>query len=624
MTGVMLRKELRQLLPVAVVFGALELVGILETLVVRAPEDVSWADLGLVLRPDLSSAVALMLLTFAFVAAYMQLPREFEQRTVEFLFALPVTRTRVFFTKFLAVCILGVSIALADGVINWWLQLFASGSFVQDQFRLSLAALEVGLLSAYFIVCAAYGMLLSFWRRLALPIVFAIWIVLTVIEQVWPWLAPLNVMNLLHLEHVGREPRVAWGAWAGHVLGASVALGLAAWLWLEHRSWAERRSPRRDWGPVLNGAYWVSLVGGVLVALGVAAFVASREGAQDTGATDTQTLQTEHFVFEYPTAAREPAMLVMREADTAYVRVSEMLGVERAGRVVADLTEQSEMHAGIAGWKKVRINVGSEDPGWLKHVLYHEVAHVMAAAATNTRISEHHHATFLFSEGLAEYVASSLLKSEREDPTWLPLAGTAVTRLDITFDDLVDQSRFLARYDPNLVYPVGHSWVVALVRACGEQAPQRVLRSMRREDLPQRLSGRDFWEQVMLGARCSLEVVNARWLSAMQRAARAAKIPTPVGVFVGKGERAQFEVDLEGARPDATYSVGLRVRDNPRSSLAQTAHARGRWQGEAVVLEVDARVVAGERFQFQVGVVPLAGGRPFFGRWQQAGGVGED
>src|SRR5690606_3617414 len=125
------------------------------------------------------------------------------------------------------------------------------------------------------------------------------------------------------------------------------------------------------WERWLGVGRWSLMVGAVAI---LGATMALR-GSDDEGAGDeVVVLETEYFHFTYPGEAKGRALEVIQRADRAYLQICAALGAEprHGGKVVADLTERSGLHAGIAGWQKLRIDLEQEDPEWLPHVLYHE------------------------------------------------------------------------------------------------------------------------------------------------------------------------------------------------------------------------------------------------------------
>src|SRR5262249_14864807 len=143
-----------------------------------------------------------------------------------------------------------------------------------------------------------------------------------------------------------------------------------------------------------------------------------------------------------------------------YARVREWLGAPDVERIVADLTDQSSEHAGLAGWKKLRLDVRPpKSNAMLVHALYHETSHVFAAALSEGTPDRRRMAMRFFDEGLAEHVAWQLLPdgaSARDEAR--RIAALAHSRFHLRFEDLLEPEAFLRRHDEYLLYALGEVW----------------------------------------------------------------------------------------------------------------------------------------------------------------------
>ena len=265
------------------------------------------------------------------------------------------------------------------------------------------------------------------------------------------------------------------------------------------------------------------------------------EDDETEGASDqpVRTLDTEHFRFSYHPAEEVQARFIGREADQAYRRVRERLGAPAVEHIVADLTETSDHHLGIAGWKKMRLDIRPpKSEGLLRHVLYHETTHVLATAVAQGISGERDAEARFFAEGLAEWVTYQLLGPAAEGAPRRDearrIAGLAHGRFRLRFQDLLDPESFLARHDEYLLYALGEVWVAALVETCGATSPAKVLRAFGRAAGPQRLRGTELWRNTLQGAGCDLDRVVGRYEQRLRQAeADAAAVPIANGSLVG-------------------------------------------------------------------------------------------
>jgi hypothetical protein len=616
-------KELRQMLPVAIGLFALFLLHAVQVLLLRAPDEAEWVTSTVLNEQSAGSTSAWGLLAVGLMTAYA-LTGEHEQRTIEFLYTLPVRRSVVFLTKFAVGSGVLVAFNLAAAGMNVLLMFLNPDSFARRQQRLDLVALELGLLTGLGFIVVAYGLLLAFFRRLGWILLALIAMALQLAERLHPPLRLLNVSALLTFEHHGTEPLVPWPAWQVHGALSALALALAARLWLADpdrtaaffERWRARSSLRR----VLIG---LGLIAGALLA---AYLIAGRNaGEQATEPAPRErplaVLETAHFRFSYWPEREAEARLVAREADEAYRRLRAWLPGASPESIVVDLTEVSDEHQGIAGWKTMRMDVtGDKPPELLEHVLYHETTHVLAAALAEGTSEERQAGLRFFSEGLAEYLAFELLGERPARQLGRQVAALATHRYRLRWEDLLDPVRFLARHDEYLLYPLGELWVAALVETCGQAAPARALEGFASPENNQRLAGAELWRQSLQGQGCDLAAVNARYrrqLDALEPLAR--RLPRAAATFLREAEdQLLFDVEVIAPEP-GPWPVSLRARDDPQTPPAQVTHAH--WSlttGRHRQLAVPRPALTGRRFEFQVSAAPGPDLPAFFTRWQSS------
>ena len=230
---------------------------------------------------------------------------------------------------------------------------------------------------------------------------------------------------------------------------AAGALLLAERLWLVQpegfTAFYQRLTDRRALRRLALGFGMVVLA---LVAVPLMVTVGEDEDAQLAADQPVRTLDTEHFRFSYHPAHEVQAHFIGREADQAYRRLRERLGAPAVEHIVADLTETSDDHLGIAGWKKMRLDIRPpKSEGLLRHLLYHETTHVLAAAVGDGISGARDAEARFFAEGLAEWVTYQLLGPtaaggpRRDDAR--RVAGLAHGRFRLRFQDLLDPEDFV-------------------------------------------------------------------------------------------------------------------------------------------------------------------------------------
>ncbi len=623
MIGALVRKELRQLLPMVVGLAALVLWGIVQIFLVEAPDTALWSNTSIFASGQQGAIQAWLMLLLGLLTAYALLPGEHEQGTIEFLYTLPVRRRLLFLVKYLVGASLLASVNLLTSPL-WWLALgFNPGSFARRQIRPELLALELGLFVALSFIAVAYGLLLAYFRRLGWLLFALIWLALSLLAQVHPPLRVLNVDALFTFEHKGGDPLVPWNAWLLHAVLSAIALGYAGRLWLggqDHLpSLLERWRAHPDLRRFVIGC---GLVGAALAA-GAAAVTTLGGGRADpqgpSGPRRTVTLDTQHFRFSYFPDHEREAQLVAGEADRAYQRLQTWLPTPGAGTIVADLTEASREHAGIAGWEKLRLDVRGDKPTpLLHHLLYHETTHVLATNLLRAASNQRQAGLRFFMEGLAEYLAFELVPGRDEErATARQIAALARQQFRLRWEDLQDPEGFLTRHDEYLLYPLGEVWVAALVEACGREMPARVLRALGDPEGPQTLSGSRLWQHALQGLRCDLSHVAARHDRIFARLLpEAERLPRASAAFLREeGDTLLFQLRVSAPTP-GPWTVHLRVRDNPDSARAHTTLARFPLAtGDTRQVAVSRPALTGRRFEYQTGASSTEAAPAFFTRW---------
>jgi hypothetical protein len=100
----------------------------------------------------------------------------------------------------------------------------------------------------------------------------------------------------------------------------------------------------------------------------------------------------------------------------------------------------------------------------------------------------------------------------------------------------------------------------------------------------------------------------------------AETIPKVSGVISFDESKIYFKLALGGLMPDPSYGVIARIRDNAQVGQAGVFSTRAMVDANgSVTLSLSRYLIAGERFQYQLGVEFNDAGRPFFSRWIDAG-----
>ncbi|MEM7585409.1 MAG: hypothetical protein AAF560_18615, partial [Acidobacteriota bacterium] len=315
---------------------------------------------------------------------------------------------------------------------------------------------------------------------------------------------------------------------------------------------------------------------------------------------------------------------LIRQADTAYERVAAAMGAELGVRIDADLTDLGDGHAGIAQGGVIRVALETLDAAEALHTLYHETVHSFQFHLAGGRVPEQADSIRTFVEGSAEYISHELLSDPVTRSAHRRLAAAAFDRHNIRFEELIDDERFTAVHDSNLVYVLGETWTAALVESCDSLVTGRFFEALNREDAPEDLSGIALWQDTLRAAGCALEPAVAAWGQLMTQLVEDERefldrLPSLGGGVVGveDGEiilHASFDRPPEASNAD----YYLRMRRDASASPDQTYTFTSTLSnnGDTVEFRVPAGWVDDGTFEVQFGQSIRNARWAFFEDWQ--------
>jgi len=538
-------KEFRQLRPIAWLWVAvLVFAHATELLTVRLDETTfgSWCagycDPG---NGPLAAGVSIL---FTLITAYALFPREHDESTIDFLRALPVRRAHVYLAKVVAACLLLIVINLLSYGIDA-LVLASNPESLGGRFlgQVWWTLLWRDCLFAFVIL--AHGVVLS-WFRITGLIVYAVYVLLLMwYESTAGSAGLLSVFGILANDYDGQRLVVDATAIVVHV-GIACAL-----LLLGERLWSRTASARS------GGAASVRSRRGRLL-LGVAGFVALaavalyRVSAGNGALPDSElaVIETAHYRFVYDTADVRTVAYLVEHADTDLAAVAAFLGVEDIPFIRVDLSAASEHAAGLAAWKKIRMDLDTfEDDISQRRVLAHELVHVLQATESDRALGRQFATSRFFIEGMAQHVSFEAVPEPARRAANEALAAVARARQDIRFVHLADAVSFGERFDPELYYSLGDTWSQAMAEVCGDASLGDFLRAAGREEASREIGGELFWRDTFREIGCELDAVNSVWAVRMDAA-------------YSRIDRARFPVfdDIVMTRDDSAGVVRLSAR----------------------------------------------------------------
>ena len=619
----LLAKELRQLLPIAWLWIGLLVLGYaVQLLDGRVDEETfgSWCeghcDAGT------SPFVAAFIILFTLITAYALFPREHDESTIDFLRALPIRRWRVYASKVLAAWLLLVGINVASYSLDAAL-LATNPESLGGRFLGQVWWTLLWRDCVFAFVILAHGIVLSWFRAVGL-VVYALYVTsLLYLENVSGSAGLWSVFGILANDYEGQRLVVDARAIGVHVTVACLLLLLGYRLWSRTPSAvAGGAAPERG-----RGGRWLRGAG---VALGfvLLAGVSLYRVGEETGPIADEALavvETEHYRFVHRARDARVVSYIVRHAEDDLRAVAELLGVDELPRIRVDLAASSQHAAGLATWKKIRMDLGAfEEDLSQRRVLAHEATHVLQSTASDRALARHFGTTRFFIEGMAQYVSFAVVPEPGRQRANHALAAVAKARQDIGFDDLIDAQAFGRRFDPELYYSLGDTWAEALVAVCGERVLGDFLRAAGREGAPRRIGGELFWRDTFREIGCELDAVNSVWAERMDEAYAALDLaPFPLfdDVVVARDAAAGVvRVTARLVAPEGVTDVVrpvrvvIRVRADNAFGGAVDPVVRGALErdgeGLGATFAVPARAAPNARFEYQLGYEPARVGAP--------------
>lgn len=530
----LLNKELRALLPVFLLGAFLISGDLLSRPFTERLDEATYTSVASI-EPGEGTFIGFFQFLIGFVVAYAALGREHDERTIEFLYALPTSRPRIFLAKVLAGLTVVWAVAYLGQVTNWILVAPNPSSFAQTELRWDLA-LRISFLHAITATVGyGHGLFASFFRRFGvLPYVF-LGFGLGVLIELVPTVDWLDPLRLARTEYVGTAVQIPWLAVVFQLAVALTAIALAYVLWMGSFDRLRSALTERSLGATL--VFGGGITAAVVVAFGVSIFFAVRQFGDepppdpDAPVEPTEvpygaaTAHTAHYAFVYPENFAASAATLVGRSDRILEAAAHTLGEEALPSITVDLAEVSSHHEGIAASSRIRMGLVDQPDFRLAHVLAHESTHVLQNQASQNRAGEYGGTTRFFIEGSAEWVAfriagdpalalTSAPERAREAELFATsrlLAALAVERHGIRFEELLDDAGFRARYDTVLAYPLGEVLTESIARACGPSAVGDTLRAFARPEMPQDATGEILMRDVLGSFGCDLEQVVAAW-----------------------------------------------------------------------------------------------------------------
>ncbi len=537
-----------------------------------------YADTFARFKPD--GDLSLMTFILAFALGCGLLVREQDDRTLEFLDALPTSRWTIFWVKLLVA--FGTVLVFPLGTMLWMLfHQLVSRTSLEPGLHLDVMAVASVLRVAQVLTVRALALALAPLRRLSWTALAVLMLGQSILEEREPWLAALNPFRLTAPRFEGTTWRWPVEALRLQLSVAGVLLGLALAQFL---GWGERLTAavqRRMQGSWLGTLATLATVG---LFIAVSARWAGSDGKEkDRGGGSgepevefptaaTAQAATGHYQFSYPASLRKRAEPLLDGADGAFEKVRAFLGVEAGETIRADLSGSARHTAGTAHWNTLRLNLaGLSQPEEGLSVLGHETTHVLAQRIAGVEAAPRLAALKLLSEGLASYVEYRFFHAPGAEEEYQLIAAAARARREVKTEELLDHEKLAAERDENQVYPLGRAFIEVLVRRHGDGAPARVLAALGRKDAPEGLEGALAWQDAFQTAGIDLSQVFDDFFAYLdeqveQRREVIDALPRPRGAVEREEGQVGIRAVVDGKVPEG-WEVVCRFRADETSSF---------------------------------------------------------
>lgn len=561
----LMKKEVRSMLP----FLWLSLAMLVAELVNLLWMPLAVEDFGTSMS-TFALGLAMYQIAFGFTLGTGLLVREIDEGTLDFLDALPLTRSAIFVAKFasamlmlaiLPVCLIGL-IAFQHLVMNNSLDQELHPGLMGILFGLSMLVAALGV---------SLGMLLGFLRSLAWLMLFVCVAAISMLQDVAPALsAALNPANLLEPRFTGvswQFPFVTlWTQLAAGFLFALLAYALfrsSGGVLPRVRKWHKAR--RFLFLPLVIGLVLVCGAGFVNWARHQQSDKSKADGSQLAGVdfTPAASVQaaTRHYTFSYPSTSSARATPFIRRADQTFTDVAALLEIEGGGTIDVDLNGTTNNHAGTAYHSRIRMHIGATRT---MDTLAHETAHVFAGRLAGGETGRHLDRMIVLNEGLAEWVESKL--SGATDMSEHGFAAAVVSRRSLFKPrDLPDFDKWSLTRDENLKYPLGAIFIDRMIQRYGAAAPKTLLKTLGRPDFPRGLTGYALWQTAFQISGYDLDLVLNDYAGVLkefgeQHAYTIDNLPRPRGSLAKTSNGYAVKLVMDRELPDG---ASLEVRFLP-------------------------------------------------------------
>lgn len=536
---------------------------------------------------------SLMAVLVAFALGSGLLTREYDERNLEFLDALPISRWSIFASKVGVAALVLAPLPLLLTLNSIFLWTINQSSLMPP---VNYSWVGQGLVLVMFKMAFFFslGLLFSFLRSFA-------WmaLALTVLgyQTLVTWYPDLFFMNILDLN----RPRYQGDTWlwptTSLAFAGTVATLSTAAAWILFRRLGDRLMVGRGLPPRWVG--YLAVAGTVGSVATLMARTSSTEKSKGISVPPERfsSAQTRQYSFVYRVSQQRQAEALMTVADQTHQAVVTLLEIATATLTIpVDATGSARGTAGTAASRKIRLKLSD---GYLpdhRSTLAHETVHIYINELAQNRLTHPRWDDF-FHEGVATHL-EHLVQPSEETQHLRRIAAIFWARHRVPWEQVWDRDFLTQNYDANLVYALGESFAEVFRRRAGTGGPKAVLAALARPELPENLSGLAQWRDAFMTAGWDFDQLGADWVQFLEEGrGEAKKFPRLLPEVRLKDGKLDLEINVI---PPLGYQLACRLRLTPNDDPATYFTATGRY---VVGCLFDIRKVKTDIVEYQVGYV---------------------
>jgi hypothetical protein len=488
----LLRKEMRSMLPW---WGASALF-----VVVEAIEDIGAERLPADQIERGMEGWAIVISIFAFAVGHAIAASEHREGTIELLDSLPTRRATAWGAKVLAGGLPIAAVWLATVAMKIGI-LVSNADAHTASWGWALAA-EMSPLGALVMGFFGYGLLMSWldavgWGLLMLGGMAHLFlsVLIPATEPFHPWSPRFSVLHF-----TGDHARFPLGVTAFWLMVAVLGTSLSGVVFLGPGELVVRGGARVASGLRAAAIGFTACV--FFVCSGLAG-VGGLASSGDRLLAATEELATPHHRFLFRSRDRDAAIDVVAGAEASNALVRQLLGGAPPVSVDVEMMESMPFHLGQFNGGKIRMRPENGRPTFI-----HELTHAYEFSLSAHGELDRGDSVRFFDEGLARWVETHIEPPE-EAENQRRLAAAMWRSGQADFGLLCRYEYRSKEYDPVQIYPLGFTFVEALVAVGGPGAPKRILQGMALEHG----DGPALWYRLASRAGVDLDAVIDRWHS---------------------------------------------------------------------------------------------------------------